>query len=473
MSLAWVQPPVFSKPYNTVQPKPNNFRFIQILSSSKNEEDDAESRIPFFARALQKIRKKEGDAVVGDTTQPLLMDIDTSEEEKSSYSETDQLRALASKTRLEAQKMDLTLTLSKIEKLERKISSINGEQTSNSDMRSEILTETQSLMRKLNPQTEEKKTDSKQPVDKEESSKSETKLPQDVLKQIQNEQIPILSVEKRADAIEGFEKLPQQIKDMMAKSVGMKDGSNATAVVEKLMDENRLYEGDNDEQFSMVAKTDDFEDIFVDMEIAEVNAFVRNLLPEVTRKEGVKEEYIDEFCSSVLGKDVFNPTGKPENVPGGFIIRGEGNVKPVDGKDYGDVLIDALDKKMAKTSLVGKIQAYYILDPLPPTGEDILNEEDEQPLILVTNADISPTTGVLVKPGVTFLGLTSIAIFALGSFSFNEEMMNQLSQTPGGFDNLYDLSLPLALAILSTQLAHEAGHVIFALKDGVSNSSQK
>ena len=110
-----------------------------------------------------------------------------------------------------------------------------------------------------------------------------------------------------------------------------------------------------------------------------------------------------------------------------------------------------------------------MIDPTPPTGEEILNEEDEQPLILVTNADISPTTGALVKPGVTFLGLAAIAIFAFGSFSFNEEMMNQLSQTPDGFDGLYDRSLPLAMAVLSTQLAHEAGHVIFALKDDVSN----
>ena len=46
--------------------------------------------------------------------------------------------------------------------------------------------------------------------------------------------------------------------------------------------------------------------------------------------------------------------------------------------------------------------------------------------------------------------------------------MNQLSETAEGFDELYQLSLPLALAVLSTQLVHEAGHVIFALKDGVS-----
>lgn len=358
-TLAWVQPPA-SKCSATMQPK-SNVRFIHILSSSNNDED-AVARVPFFARALQKIRKKEGIAGADEgDAQPLLLD--TTVDEVASESETDKLQALAKKTRLEAQKMDLTLTLSKIEKLEKKISSINGEQSGkHSDLRSDILTETQSLVRKLNPpQIIEKKPDSKQPLDSEVSTKSDATSPQDVLKQIQNEQLPVLSDDKRDDAIEGFDKLPQQIKDMMARSVGMEDGSNATAVVEKLMEENRLYEGDDDEQFNMVAKADDFEDIFVDMEMAEVNAFVRSLLPEVTRKEGVKQEYIEEFCSDVLGKDVFNPTGKPENVPGGFIIRGEGKVKPIDGKDYGDVLIDTLDKKMAKTSLVGKIQAYYIV----------------------------------------------------------------------------------------------------------------
>lgn len=358
-SLAWVQPPVSSKSWASMHTKAS-VRFIQILSSTNNDED-TEARIPFFARALQKIRKKENETERGDTPQPFILDTGTTAEEKAPDSETDKLQALAKKTRLEAQKMDLTLTLSKIEKLERKFSTINGEQASQYDMRSDILSDAQSLMRKLNPQIIEKKTDSKQTVDKEESVKSDSKLPQDVLQQIEDEQLPVLSDDKRVDAIEGFDKLPQQIKDMMARSVGMEDGSNATAVVDKLMDENRLYEGDDDEKFSMIAKADDFEDIFVDMEMAEVNAFVRNLLPEVTRKEGVKEEYIEEFCSDVLGKDVFNPTGKPENIPGGFIIRGEGKVKPIDGKDYGDVLIDALDKKMAKTSLVGKIQAYYIV----------------------------------------------------------------------------------------------------------------
>ncbi|KAL7457666.1 hypothetical protein ACHAWC_010442 [Mediolabrus comicus] len=466
-TLAWVQPTGLISTNNDVYQRERLRQQTLLFDSSQNEGDE-EAKLPFFARALQKIRKKDSIAKE-DTTQIVLLDRneDSAEELKPVVSESDQLRALADKTRLEAQKMELMLTLSKIEKLELKLLSFNGAQTKqDADMRSEILAETQSLMRKLNPQqVDTQKIPDSQQIIKEEGS-SMMPEPAEVLKQIQNEQIPVLSDEKRDEAIAGFEKLPQQIKDMMAKSVGMKDGKNATAVVEKLMDENRLFEGDDDEQFSLVAKTEDFEDIFIDMNIAEVNAFVRNILPEVTRKDGVKKEDIDVLYSDVLGKDVFNPNGKPENVPGGFIIRGVGKVKPIDGKDYGDVLIDALDKKMATSSLAGKVQIYYILDPTPPSGEDIMNEEDETPLLLVTNADISPTTGALVKPTVTFTALASITIFALGSFSFNEDLMNQLSDTEG-FGGLYELSLPLALAVLSTQIAHEAGHLIFALKDGI------
>ena len=291
-TLAWVQPTGLISTNNVYQRE--RFRQQTLLFDSSQNEGDEEAKLPFFARALQKMRKKDDSVAKEDTTQLVVLDRneDSAEELKPVVSESDQLRALADKTRLEAQKM---------------------------------------------------------PGDSQQVIKEEGSIiiqePAEVLKQIQTEQIPVLSDEKRDEAIAGFEKLPQQIKDLMAKSVGMKDGKNATAVVEKLMDENRLFEGEDDEQFSLVAKTEDFEDIFIDMNIAEVNAFVRNILPEVTRKDGVKEEYIDVLYSDVLGKNVFNPNGKPENVPGGFIIRGEGKVKPIDGKDYGDVLIDALDKR--------------------------------------------------------------------------------------------------------------------------------
>ena len=205
------------------------------------------------------------------------------------------------------------------------------------------------------------------------------------------------------------------------------------------------------------------------MDFAEINTFVKSLLPEVTRKEPVNVEYVDALMEEVLGKDTFNVRErKPQAIPGGYLIRGESKVKSIEGRDDGDVLIEALDKKLSKSSVAGKVQVYYILDPTPPSGEEILADEDESPVLLVTNHDISPsTTKPFVKPGVTFLGLASIAVFALGSFAFNEDVVSRIDSSDGNLDWLYDLSLPLAFSLLATQIAHEIGHLIIAVKDGI------
>jgi len=154
-------------------------------------------------------------------------------------------------------------------------------------------------------------------------------------------------------------------------------------------------------------------------------------------------------------------------IPGGYLIRGESKVKSKEGKDDGDVLIEALDKKISQSSVAGKIQVYYILDPTPPSGEEILNEEDESPVLLITNPDISPNTQPWVKPLISSLALASIAVFALGSFAFNEDVVGRVDASDGSLDFLYDLSLPLAFAVLGTQLIHEFGHLVVALKDDI------
>ena len=284
---------------------------------------------------------------------------------------------------------------------------------------------------------------------------------QNVVQDILDGNKPLLSEDKQDDAIKGFDQLPVQLKDMMARSVGMKDGSNSTAVIEKLMKEKKLYQPENDEEnFSFLANATEIEDldVFVDTDFAELNAFVESLLPEVTRKTPVKEEFIDTlYTDNILGKDTFNPRDKPQAIPGGYLIRGESRVKSVEGKDDGDVLIEALDEKISKSSVAGKIQVNYILDPTPPSPQDILQEVDETPVLYVTNYDLSPDTQPLVKLVVTLLGLSSILIFALGSFALNTDIVDRISATAntmdiGSLDWLYNLSLPLALAMLATQI---------------------
>lgn len=462
----------------------NDVPRVAVALSRESEEKDSreESRLPFFARALQKLRKnnkEEGS---------LLQKSSTDEEDKKDIhvdSEADVLRALAKKTRLEAERMDILLTLDKIDKLEENLSGKDDHSILQQDRQNDLLRDIQLLMQKINAPQQLHANDKSIPneissvdgtvVDKSPTINEGSNQRGDeknIVQEIIDGEKPLLSEEKREDAIDGFDKLPEQVKDMMAKSVGMADGNNSTAVIDKLMAENRLFEGDEDERFSMTAKATDIEDIFIDLNFAEVNSFVRSLLPEVTRKEPVNEEYIDVLYSEVLGKDTFNPIErKPIAIPGGYLIRGESKVKPTKGEDEGDILINALDEKLSKSSVAGKIQLYYILDPTPPSGEEIMRDEDQSPVILVTNSDISPDTDAWVKPTVTFLGLVSIAAFSLGSFAFNEEVLDRVSAITesgdGNFDWLYDLSLPLAFSVLVTQIAHEAGHLLVAFKDGI------
>jgi hypothetical protein len=50
------------------------------------------------------------------------------------------------------------------------------------------------------------------------------------------------------------------------------------------------------------------------------SGYIKGMLPEVTRKEGKipTEEDAMIFFKEVLGKKTFNPTNKPERIPGGF-----------------------------------------------------------------------------------------------------------------------------------------------------------
>ncbi|KAL3782636.1 hypothetical protein ACHAW5_001780 [Stephanodiscus triporus] len=433
----------------------------EVVLLSKSEAGGEENtRLPFLARALQKLRSK--------TEEPGHVGVFESYEDVENEridSEAAILKALAVKTRLEAEKLDWSLTLAKIKKIEGMIPEKGG--------RADILRDIQMLMTKTSSVEKEmggNKVSSDEPSREDSTQAGEKNIVEEIL----DADKPLLSDDKRKEAISGFDQLPQQIKDMMARTVGMKDGTNATAVIEKLMDKDSLYEGGADGTFYIKAKADDLEDveILINNDFAEVNAYVQNLLPESTRKKPLNEEYIDALFSEILGKDTFNPTErKPQAVPGGYLIRGESKVKSKEGKDDGDLLIEALDKKIAASSVAGKIQVFYILDPTPPSGEEILNDEDELPVLLITNYDISPDTNTWVKTTVTFLGLASIAVFTLGSFVFNDDIINRISadanNSDDSFDWIYNLSLPLAFSLLATQISHEFGHLIVAVKDDI------
>ena len=376
-----------------------------------------------------------------------------------------QMKALAERTRLEAQRDELRLTIDRLSKLEAKVAQID----SNLENREDISRDITLLSTRLNPSLKNE-------------AESEQRAPGKNAKQDGSPLDPTgestqLGQERRNDAIEAFSKLPQPLQDAMAKSVGVERGANinATVVIDKLMSDNRLLQTNDTFTFQTTLNKNDLDDgafaeIFVDEKFTKLNNFVQNLLPEVTRKEALNEECVALFCSDILGRTTFDPTGKPEAVPGGYIIRGTNKIHQDDMN--GDLLIEAIDKRLSTSSMYKRIQCYYLLDPTPSIRqEDADFDEEDEPVLLLTNYDISPSTGLWVKPVVSILGLSSLTIFSLGAFSMNMDVVDQISkaaQNGEGFNWLIDLSMPIAAGVLCTQLAHEVGHGIVALKDGVS-----
>lgn len=184
------------------------------------------------------------------------------------------------------------------------------------------------------------------------------------------------------------------------------------------------------------------------------------MLPEVTRKSGQtpSKEIADAFFAEVLGKRTFNPTSKPEPIPGGYIIRGENKMKS------NDELAIALEKALEKSSVAGKIQPFVIRDPSFVTEEQFETNTFEQPVVMITGSNLSPTTNRFVKPLVTVLGGFCIASFSLAVCLNTEEVVIDPTWVE-------EMVSPLLISILMTQVVHEVAHQIVAYKDKVGNMS--
>jgi hypothetical protein len=263
------------------------------------------------------------------------------------------------------------------------------------------------------------------------------------------------TVEERKNATQMFEDLPAPMKVMLKASVDLRADTASEEVVEELIKKKKMLPAkDGGVEFVLYG-----EDEKGGAKI-EGSGYVKSLLPAVTRKNGQTPalDDVNVFFAEALGKRTFNPTSKPEPIPGGFIIRGENRLKT------GDDLISSLDKALQSSSVAGKMQVFYIKDPTLVTEEQFETNTMEQPVLLVTGPDLSPDTNPLVKPIITALGGVSIAAYGLAVCLSTE------SATP---DSLYwseEMVSPLLLAVIGTQVAHEAAHLLVALKDKVRQS---
>ena len=273
--------------------------------------------------------------------------------------------------------------------------------------------------------------------------------------------------EKEVDsALKLYDNLPMAMKIMLAQSVNVKNESNSTAVVTRLIEEKKLLPSEDGVEFVVFGSGDEMNNL--DLEFGneqKENAgmeFVMGMLPEVTRKEGMgptEEDAMDFF--RLLGKKTFNPRNKPEKIPGGYVIRGENK------KANGEELVQALDamlKESGSTTGTGvgvgdKLYYYYMKDPTVVTQEQFDQGDFENPVIVLTGNNLAPTTNRFVKPIVTVFGGFSIASFAVAvCLSTDLKMDIEVMET---------MTSPLLFAVLGTQIAHEFMHQLVALKDKV------
>ena len=311
-------------------------------------------------------------------------------------------------------------------------------------------------------------------------------------------------------AVEYFNTLPRQMRRALAKSIDLNESTTAPAIIVLGLHElkfmlndaklKNLYEAElavNDtknedkkiasaleEAVRMVEDGREPDDPFNPFAYPnvenpeEVKTMVENFLPRNTRKEGTIPTLaeVEVFTTTVLGKvgkETFQQSGKPEPIPGGFIIRGSMASKL---KDDGDKLIELLDKEIeasVKPEWNEKYQVSYMTDPTPQMLMD--DDLNGAPVLVVHSRDMSPSVSKLLTTGVSTVSLFLTFVFAISIFGQNEVVMQRLTdgQNANDFDLTWfnQLLTPFLIAIGVTQASHEAAHLLVAKKEGFKITS--
>lgn len=218
-----------------------------------------------------------------------------------------------------------------------------------------------------------------------------------------------------------------------------------------------------------------------DVEFIDRSRYLEEFFPSVALLEGnlPYPEDVELFvkdCLTGKGTKSFMVTSKPERVMGGYYVRGRNQlgIDESNSTTANDRLVQEVYRRLQNhPTLQDKIEFYYILDPSPPTDEEMELVINLNPLFLITGKDFKTMYRLpspMIKAAVTFSGLISTFLFSAGSCVLNPEINASIQQT---LDNLsasgstmslsdvqwfYDLCLPLYFSFLGILFAHELGH---------------
>lgn len=236
-----------------------------------------------------------------------------------------------------------------------------------------------------------------------------------------------------------------------------------------------------------------------DVEFVDRSRYLEEFFPAIALLEDGRPspEDVDRFVTDCLsgstgGNKIFMVTSKPERVIGGYYIRGTNQFKfdEENSVTANDRLVQEVSRRLEEhPTLKDKIEFYYILNPSPPTDEEIELEVNLDPLFVVTTKDpktmYHPAAGI-TKTTVSLLGLVSTFFFSLGSCVLNpkinagiEKALDSASSATSGttvffdIDWFFNLCLPLYFSFLGILAAHELGHRIAASAYKVRDDEQQ
>jgi len=441
------------------------------------------------------------------------------------------LKAQAERMRLEAERMDAQLTLDKIERLERELAQAKKKGDSVEELQAEMEA-LQAKMRGEAPKPKVSVVSVPGPAPKTETTPaaevSTSTAGAKTTLTITDEQP--LDEKKFLQYLKNYKDAPEPMKIITAATVGMYspdvDDINATEValrmemlersdfsflkdVPKLMiSEKNIEEVKKDPLFrvrmmaekepeDVVARNllnDQYyaemisrqvheameENPFFEIELrnlSETDQITESLFPKACRKDGETPTLAQAttLANEVLPKAGFNPTGKPEPVEGGYIIRGTNKMDSADG------LVESIDTALAKSPIRGKLSVFFIKDYTIFTEQQLDSSDfsfgNSDPILLVTGPNVYREPRRLLFSAVSAMGIASSWYLSIYPFLLNPDLMKRAEEQMSLADAnmaydltwLTDLSLPLFLTFMGIQLTHEIGHRVAAAAYGVSS----
>lgn len=274
-----------------------------------------------------------------------------------------------------------------------------------------------------------------------------------------------------------FQLTPQLLQDSLKESQGRRE--KATASILKSSSLGRATaKSTNVNNIDLLDDEDTVDEIMQELfdgkdpeEIVQGNAIKQTLPRQVTGRENHEKLGADatagdaDVLMGVLQADssMFIPNGKPEPIPGGFLVRGKNK------KENGGELIDAIDAKLPASF---SAQVSYLQDF---TLEGTLNENNgvgNDPVLAITTGDLAPATSGWILSVSSAAALISTFLFGIGCYAGNEEVAKHMSDLSAigdysGVSWFNNLLLELILPLGIIQGMHELGHYLIATRDKI------